>query len=580
VNPKLSLLIFTAVASIGAFLTCTGCGSNQSSSTKTGSQPTAASTETTKTDAAVNRRELLQSAVNLFNSQEQFTDENKLDEQIVERLNQWRHANQSGDAKAAATPETLLETLPAELQKLRVLRLLDDPQYTQKGYDGPFIREAILLRDIKNHIQPSKLTDLSVAEALFDWTVRNIQLQAQPGADATPDELWLANHLPYDVVFFGRGTPLQRAWVFMLLARQAGLDVVLLALPDARNPDQPRPWVAALYSEGELYLFDFTYGLPIPGPGGKGIATLAQAAADDSILRQMDIPDRAYPRKAADLAKVTALIEASPGYLTSRIKELESKLSGNDRVVLSFNPSALVEKLRKVEHVGDVKLWALPYETLQQRLNVSQPVLQAAQLERFPFTIPAEPEPTSKKEDEPRRQERPIPALRLGRFLQLRGLYGNTDAERHGVPPGKELSEMMEHGAKYYYLRALPRQERLEELARMQRKGEVTQESLDVYQALRDDAAYWLGIVWLDLGAYKTATQYFGPLTLEASPNGPWSNGARYNLAQAYELLGQNDEAIKLYEADRSPQRYGSRLKAERLKAAKKAEAPAEAKKK
>ena len=90
--------------------------------------------------------------------------------------------------------------------------------------------------------------------------------------------------------------------------------------------------------------------------------------------------------------------------------------------------------------------------------------------------------------------------------------------------------------------------------------------SVDAYQRLRDDAVFWLGLISFEQGAYQTAAQYFGPMTLEAYPNGPWTNGARYNLARSYEALGRLPEAVKLYEADHSPQRYGNRLRADRLK--------------
>jgi hypothetical protein len=573
-----------------------GCGTKPSASTTPGTNTatSAAALPPTANDDSVYRRELLQSALNLLNSPEQFDSENERADQIVERLNQWRRAekaelretNDAGqpatnevigekntEAKSAPEVASLIETLPPELQQLRVLRRLNNEAF-DRTYDGLFLCEAIMLRDIANHIQPAKRDDLSIAEALFDWTVRNIQLQPQPGAEATPDELWLARHIPLESVFYGRATPLQRAWVFMLLARQAGLDVVLLAVDDPRNPDLPRPWVTALHSGDELYLFDFTYGLPIPGPNGVGVATLSQAAASDAVLRQMDTADRAYPRKAADLKKVTALIEASPGYLTPRIKDLESNLSGDDRVLLSFDPASLAEKLRKLNQIGNVKLWAFPYETLRLRLNSPDAVRRAAQLERFPFTFFAESEPSSKKSDEQKRPDR-VHALRLGRYLQLRGMYGNTEEERPSKFRGAELSETMERGAKYYLLRALPNREQLQEYARMQRQGEVfapgqpvTKEFVDGYQTVRDDAAYWLGIIWLELGANQSAAQYLGAMTLDASPDGPWTNGARFNLARAYEAMGKTEQAIKLYEADRSPQRYGSRLRAERLKAA------------
>jgi tetratricopeptide (TPR) repeat protein len=131
----------------------------------------------------------------------------------------------------------------------------------------------------------------------------------------------------------------------------------------------------------------------------------------------------------------------------------------------------------------------------------------------------------------------------------------------------------MENGAKYYYLRALPTQDQLDEIARLVRNHvEITpgrslsNEFLTAFQRKRDDAAYWLGIVAFAEGDLTTAAQFFGLMTLDAYPNGPWTNGARYNLARCYETQGKLPEAIKLYEADKSPQRYGNRLRAARLK--------------
>jgi tetratricopeptide (TPR) repeat protein len=415
-----------------------------------------------------------------------------------------------------------------------------------------------------------------VAQALLDWTVRNIQLQPQPAADSPPDEQWTALHLPEESVYFGLSTPLGRAWVFMLLARQRGLDVVLLATPDPRNPDQPRPWITALLSDGELYLFDPTYGLPIPGPGGKGVATLSQAAADDSILRQMDIPGgRIYPRRAVDLQKVTALLEASPGYLEPRMKMLESHLTGHDRLVLSASPAELADKLRAVKHVDQIKLWAEPYEVLEQRHTLSPQLQQAARLERVPFSIPADPEQAKRQQDsdEPHRRQRTVLALRMGRLLQLRGTFGFSDRQRPAAQQAVELSEIMENGAKYYYLRALPTQDQLDEIDRMVRNHveiapgrSLSDEFENAFQRKRDDAAYWLGIIAFEQGDYSTAAQFFGPMTLDPYPDGPWTNGARYNLARCDEAQGKLPEAIKLYEADKSPQRYGNRLRAARLK--------------
>jgi hypothetical protein len=521
------------------------------------------------------RNDLLRSAIGLLNSPEQFDEESQDAAQLVERLNQWRRLAHSDSAAASAEPNPMLATLPESLLKLRIVRHLGDDVF-DPSYDGTFLREAALMRDVADHIESEKQDDVSIAQALFDWTVRNIQIEPQPTADASADEQWLALHLPGETLFFGQGTPLGRAWVFMLLARQRGLDVVLLATPDPRNPGQLRPWATALLSDGQLYLFDPTYGLPIPGPGGKGVATLEQAAADDAILRQMDIPgDRIYPRKATDLQKVTALLEASPGYLAPRMKMLESHLTGHDRLVLSTSPAEVAKKLNGLKQIDQVKLWPLPYEILDQRRSVSPQIQQAAFLERLPFTILADPEQEKKQQEsnEPHRRERTILPLRLGRLLQLRGVYGGSDRERPSGKQSEELSEVMENGAKSYFLRALPTQDQLDEIARMVRNHveiapgrSLSPEFQTAYQRKRDDAAYWLGLIAFDQGDYSTAAQFFGPMTLDAYPDGPWTNGARYNLARCDEAQGKLPEAIKLFESDRSPQRYGNRLRAARLK--------------
>jgi hypothetical protein len=65
---------------------------------------------------------------------------------------------------------------------------------------------------------------------------------------------------------------------------------------------------------------------------------------------------------------------------------------------------------------------------------------------------------------------------------------------------------------------------------------------------------------------YPVAIDYFAKRTLEASPQGPWTSAARYNLARAYEAMGDAEKAIALYEADTSPQSHGNKLRARRLR--------------
>ena len=67
------------------------------------------------------------------------------------------------------------------------------------------------------------------------------------------------------------------------------------------------------------------------------------------------------------MKRVVALVEASPLYLSPRAKRIESRLTGEQRLVLNAEPSQQAARF-KAAGVGDVRLWDLPYTTLQRRL--------------------------------------------------------------------------------------------------------------------------------------------------------------------------------------------------------------------
>src|SRR5690606_17174064 len=109
-----------------------------------------------------------------------------------------------------------------------------------------------------------------------------------------------------------------------------------------------QPKIVGVMIDENLYLFDVALGLPIPGPNGKGVATIEQAAADDSIFRSLDLDaEQPYPLSADDFHSVRAFVEASPSYLTKRMHLIGSQLSGDQRIVFSTRPSAVIERLKE-----------------------------------------------------------------------------------------------------------------------------------------------------------------------------------------------------------------------------------------
>jgi len=280
--------------------------------------------------------------------------ESEMLHQIVDRLNQWIQAQRP---PAGWRLDPLVASLPAPMAELPQVKNLEEMEFSR--FDGYALREAAWLRDVASWARGDTIDELQRAGSLFDWTVRNIQIEADlPGR---------APLLPWETLLFGRGTAAERAWVFILLLRQANIDAAMLVIDgesgasgagsgqagqngaktndenpkdaDASGADelpslpplepsqpaagQPRPWCVGVLIEKNVYLFDPLLGLPIPAPDGVAMdesgrltirpASLAEVRADAKLLERMDVSEsRAYGVRSADLARLAVLLEASP----------------------------------------------------------------------------------------------------------------------------------------------------------------------------------------------------------------------------------------------------------------------------
>lgn len=586
-----------------------GCGGTNSASgdASSGDAPTAvpggsdsAAADVT-TSSAEYRVPVLRNAIHILGNLDRFDQQVAVD-QVVDRLNQWVHL-QKFDVNWKPDP-FMDATLPKRFADASWVGQLQDELFNHE-MDGDFLKETTWLRDISNTNRGDKLDDLSVASNLFDWTIRNIQLVAPsppaPG-QKQPDigRLILNRHSVGDVLMLGYGTAVQRAWIFILLARQQGLDAVMLATPDPDHPGQPRPWLPAiLHKDGDhehLYLFDSSLGLPIPRARGEEIATLAEAADDPAVLDRLDLDDaHHYPIKSAEAKQAIALVEASPGYLARRMKILEMQLTGAERLVLSASPAETVARLKKVAGLKtEPQLWTWPYDVLNLRSVDSQAprgIQELFGMEESPFLLPVHhgerhlinpgaqdealndlmrqgdtemaagegkiSDKESKEERERRRaarSKRPLEVnfpLSVGRLLQFRHEYGG------------------ETGAKHFYMECRPGDDEINDWVKelvndFQEPNQrpPVQRYIAAMVRRKQDATYFLGLISFDEHEYLTAEEYFKNLTLDIWPQGPWTDGAHYNLARTYEADGDADKAIALYEADDSPQRHGNHLRA------------------
>jgi tetratricopeptide (TPR) repeat protein len=448
--------------------------------------------------------------------------------QLYDWLNQWiRQATPPTGWK----PDSLLDSL-GELRQDEALKPYISPAALAASSFQPFevrlTQEAIWLRDISRWAHGDGFDDVPRATALFDWTVRSIQLES--AENAVP-------HRPWHTLLYGRGTAAERAWVFAMLARQQGLDVVMLGIPQQKPAEQTAGsagtyWLAALLSNGQLYLFDPQLGLPIAGPNGNGIATLEQAQKDDTLLRKFDLEGAGYPVTAESLKAAKVYVVGDAFSLSRRAAQLEAALTGEDHVALAAKPTELAGKLKSVPGVAEIALWDVPFHTLSGQLNMGAEARHQEALAFEPFAV------------------RPILWKARTRYFQ-----GRHKAATHA---GEDAIDDHQEAARLYMSKSVRPTD--VQIAASPSDGERR-----VNSSAKRDATYWIGLLSFDDGKFDVAADWFRRPEV-SSAESAWKAGALYNLARSFEALGQTDEAVKLLEQDSSPQQNGNKLRARELK--------------
>lgn len=477
------------------------------------------------------RQEVFDHAIDNLHRLEQFQPHAMLD-QIRQQLNEAVDWNRDVDWQR----DPLVDSLPPEILENELLRSAEDLKLNV--YDASHLQETVTLQGISRSAVGGATSDLERAHLLFDWVIRNVQFPLSNDVQTSNGQVLRAPHLPMETLFFGRGDSIDRAWVFVLLCRQQGLDAVVLALPGNTPNDPVRPWVVGVLIDDQIYLFDPTLGLPVPGPNGEGIATLRQAIDDESILQQLNLDaDHRYPVSPSELDAVTALIEASPAYLTRRMRVLEGKLAGEDKIVLAESPSRIAKRISKIPQIAAARLWGLPYDRFMQRVSPHSrdATVAALQAELLPYRVdllPADYQPAASN-------------LQRGRLLHLKGIL----AAEEGEPSANRF---------YQDARLADVDIEVPALNDTQRR---------ILRRAKEDASYWLGLVAFERGRFEAALSHLQKRSLSSDNSGRWAAGAHYNSGRAFEALGKFEDAIAEYKRSDDPQLHGNLLRARSLAA-------------
>lgn len=232
--------------------------------------------------------------------------------------------------------------------------------------EGDLAPVASLVAKLHPELEPAAASQLGEALVLFDWTVRNIQLEL-PGPTSETDiaNLRLVDsdggspasqgvpglgyrRFVWQVLLYGRGDHVEKARLFAGLCGQRGIETVMLYCGD-------EPWAVAALIGGQAWLFDPRLGLPVPGTGPGRIATLADVQKDPGLLAALDLTveesnrdDSRYWIRSDGLASLRGEIFASPESLSRRMRFLEDRLIGDQRLVLADDPVATIAAVHAV----------------------------------------------------------------------------------------------------------------------------------------------------------------------------------------------------------------------------------------
>jgi hypothetical protein len=467
--------------------------------------------------------------------------------EAVKKLNQYFSGT---DPVAYQLDSAAREYLATQLPPQAIKQLQDDRWELR---DTRHVEDCMMYYTIANRVAGSG-EDLDRVRRVFDWIIRQVQLV--PAGSFGAGRLGPAFARPYDVLVRGmatesEGTPwAERAWLFMVLCRQLGIDTGLITYTkgnavDAMIPGQDqattrrtsRPrlvWICAALIGDRAYLFDARLGIEVPGAGGQGVATLEQALADPTILERMNLSGLApySPGRATLLSsptKIGILIDSSPGYFSPKMRLLQRELAGQYRSILFSDPAQQRDHFVHVlgTRAGAISLWELPLQ-VESRLFTDTEYVRAVQDSLFWF--------------------RPEFPLIYARVKQLRG----------------ELSEAMDDYGKFRLRDNVP--------LVTDRKKTITK---DVQDGLNVYATYYMALAHLENNKPDLAERMFRQV-LDAVPEPqagerhPYYHmfrwGANANLGRIHEAMKNDPAAIDYYTRfDPTSQHSGNLLRAREL---------------
>jgi hypothetical protein len=434
---------------------------------------------------------------------------------------------------------SLINTVPTELANTGLVQAIGGKRFIP--LDINYLHETSWLHDISQWVVADDLphrmfwesykptvTDEVASEELtkvlklFDWTVRNIQLAplleyptipATEQSDKVSPQLGLPgpgySRTNRDVLTLGVGDWWQRARIFVLLARQQGIDVVLLGLP-AEFGERNQPWLTAAIIDKELYLFDLNKGLPVLNADKTEIVTLRQLKENINFAQtQLPVAHQQQPQETLD--GLVGLIEADVVAVSHRMAILEKYLTGERQMVLTVAPSIISLRLRTEHQINRSKIWLPIYEGY---------LFEAALHEKIIAQDSTAMEFVSSTRNHSLFRE--VPQLQEGRFKLLRGDFDNDEssADAQGESGAKAL--MMASRIPTKIIEELPENEGVQQSLGLVKPDntpallwrQVLLNKQKVLVRAKNYASFYIAMIHMEQGHYQDAIVWFEQRTL------------------------------------------------------------------
>lgn len=243
---------------------------------------------------------------------------------------------------------------------------------TFTALDSHYLAECFYLHDVARSLDANGLPPATQARLAFEWVCRQVVNQewmAQVSRPGDPIQVRTLLVPPTYILRRGWGAGLERAYVFLALSQQMGMDALLVGVPDA-DQQEPCPifpldtkirprgpiWALGVRAGKDVLLFDPWRGEAFP-------AAYAQVTANPDLMkpwredkvRPWEVPPEAV--KAATLYVTASLSSMAPRY-----QRLEKEMPGGAR--LFVDPVAVQGRVAKETGLPAPKFWSGPKDPL------------------------------------------------------------------------------------------------------------------------------------------------------------------------------------------------------------------------